>query len=123
MATFRGGSIALALLVNGHILVTITPLVRAEPAYAHVSQPCQDKGEVACKQQISVRTKLVRAGGEWSVGERQELPPDTRQQIDDLLRQAGEAGRGKDPGRCEKLSLQAWDLLPEPKLGWEFYSN
>jgi tetratricopeptide (TPR) repeat protein len=39
------------------------------------------------------------------------------------LRQAREARRGKDLERREKLSLQAWDLLPEPKLGWEFYSN
>jgi tetratricopeptide (TPR) repeat protein len=126
MATFCGGLIALALLANGHMLATITPLVRAEPAYAHVSQhlrPCQNKDEVACKQLISVRTKLVRAGGEWSVGQRQELPPDTRQQIEDLLRQAGEAQRGQDAERSEKLRLQAWDLLPEPKLRWEFYSN
>jgi tetratricopeptide (TPR) repeat protein len=57
------------------------------------------------------------------MGQRQELPADVRQQIDDLLRQAGEAERGGEPERSEKLSLKAWDMLPEPKLDWEFYSN
>ena len=54
---------------------------------------------------------------------RQELPPDLRQEIDSFLRQAGEAQRGNDPERSEKLRLQAWAMLPEPKLGWNFYSN
>jgi tetratricopeptide (TPR) repeat protein len=55
--------------------------------------------------------------------QRQELPEDIRQQIDDLLRQAGEAARGNEPERSEKLRLKAWEMLPEPKLDWEFYSN
>jgi tetratricopeptide (TPR) repeat protein len=55
--------------------------------------------------------------------QRQELPADLRQQIDDLLRQAGEAARGGEPERSEQLRLKAWEMLPEPKLGWEFYSN
>ena len=46
---------------------------------------------------------------------RQELPPDLRQEIDSFLRQAGEAQRGNDPERSEKLRLQAWAMLPEPK--------
>jgi tetratricopeptide (TPR) repeat protein len=52
-----------------------------------------------------------------------ELPEQIRQRVDDLLRQSGEAQRAKDNERSEKLALQAWALLPEPKLGWEFYSN
>jgi hypothetical protein len=55
--------------------------------------------------------------------QRQKLPEDIRQQIDGLLRQAGEAKRGGDPERREKLSLRAWEMLPEPKLGWDYYSN
>jgi len=54
---------------------------------------------------------------------RQELPPDLRQEIDSLLRQAGEAQRRNDPEQSERLRLQAWDMLPEPKLGWNFHSN
>lgn len=53
----------------------------------------------------------------------QELPKDMRDQIDGLLRQAGEAARGNEPERSESLMLRAWEILPEPKLGWEFYSN
>jgi tetratricopeptide (TPR) repeat protein len=55
--------------------------------------------------------------------QRQELPADIRQKVDDLLRQAGEAARGGEPERSEKLRLQAWEILPEPKLDWDFYSN
>jgi len=53
----------------------------------------------------------------------QELPNDMRDQIDGLLRQAGEAARGNEPERSESLRLQAWEMLPEPKLGWDYYSN
>lgn len=52
-----------------------------------------------------------------------ELPEHLRQSIDDLLRQAGEAERANEPERSEQMSLKAWGMLPEPKLGWNFYSN
>ena len=46
-----------------------------------------------------------------------------RDRIDGLLRQAGEAARESDSERSERLRLQAWEMLPEPKLGWEYYSD
>lgn len=52
-----------------------------------------------------------------------ELPTDIKTIIDDLLRQAGEAERAGDLRRSEDAFLQAWAALPEPKLGWNFYSN
>jgi hypothetical protein len=57
------------------------------------------------------------SAGEWSM--RPELPPAKRQHIAALLRQAGEAHRRDDPDRCEKLSLQIQDMLPESEnSGW-----
>jgi len=55
--------------------------------------------------------------------ERKKLPEPLRIQIDALLREAGLAERKRDFTKCEELQLKAWDLLPEPKLSWDFYSN
>lgn len=52
-----------------------------------------------------------------------ELSPHVKSVIDDLLRKAGEAKRAGDLQRSEEARLAAWRVLPEPKLGWEFYSN
>ncbi|MBO0664590.1 hypothetical protein LQ948_18750 [Jiella sp. MQZ9-1] len=54
---------------------------------------------------------------------RTELPDEVRSKIDNVLKAAGDAHRQVDLVQEEILSLNAWNLLPEPKLGWEFYSN
>lgn len=54
---------------------------------------------------------------------RRELPDKLRVQIDELLRQAGEANRAGDFSRSEEFRMSAWRTLPEPKLGWDFYAN
>jgi len=53
----------------------------------------------------------------------QPLPEPLRIQIDDLLREAGQTHKKGDSTKSEQLRLKAWDLLPEPKLSWDFYSN
>lgn len=41
--------------------------------------------------------------------------------LDALLRQAGEAERAGDLARSAALGQEAWDALPEPKAGFDFY--
>lgn len=57
------------------------------------------------------------------MNQRQELPEALRTRIDSLLRAAGEAERRGDLLSSEDYSLRAWEVLPEPKLNWDFYSN
>lgn len=52
-----------------------------------------------------------------------DLPTEIRINVDDLLRKAGEARRAGDFAGREKYALLAWDQLPTPKLGWNYYSN
>ena len=52
-----------------------------------------------------------------------ELPEDIRIRVDALLKEAGEYRRAGDVKGRERCALQAWDLLPDPKLGWDYYSN
>src|SRR6187402_2689164 len=55
--------------------------------------------------------------------EYRELPESIRLKIDDLLEKAGHASRDGDRNLEEQYAIKAWELLPEPKLGWDFYSN
>lgn len=52
-----------------------------------------------------------------------DLPKEVQNSIDNLLRKAGEARRAGNAQEEERLALEAWDTLPEPKLGWNYYSN
>jgi len=54
---------------------------------------------------------------------RVELDAELSKKIDAILKRSGELEREGNIIESEKLSLEAWDLLPDPKLGWEFYSN
>jgi tetratricopeptide (TPR) repeat protein len=55
--------------------------------------------------------------------DRTELDADLAKRIDSILTKSGEFLREGNMHESERLSLEAWDLLPEPKLSWEFYSN
>ena len=52
-----------------------------------------------------------------------ELPGTIRIRVDALLKEAGEHRRAGDMEGRERFALEAWDLIPEPKLGWDYYSN
>jgi len=54
---------------------------------------------------------------------RTELPDNVKVRIDNLLRQAGEKERAGDFSASEMYSIEAWNLLPDPKFCWNFYSN
>lgn len=55
--------------------------------------------------------------------QRPELPADIRAEVDSLLQRAGDSLRAGDRVSAEGPMLEAWDKLPEPKLGWNFYSD
>ncbi len=55
--------------------------------------------------------------------EREELPADIKIEIDALAKSLGQAKRDQNRELAEELIQKIWDRLPEPKLGWEFYSN
>ena len=57
------------------------------------------------------------------MNKRPDLSQALREQIDGLLKQAGEAARANQAEVSEPLRLKAWEMLPEPKLGWDYYSN
>ncbi len=50
-----------------------------------------------------------------------ELPVDLRKEIDALMMKSGEALRAGDMAASLALDEQVWDMLPDPKTGWDFY--
>lgn len=52
-----------------------------------------------------------------------ELPAALREQVDALLKQAGDARRAGDLVNSERFRNEAWALLPEPRIGWNFYGQ
>ncbi len=52
---------------------------------------------------------------------RPELPAPLKSQIDQLLASSGEAFQDGDLPLALSLAHQAWDLIPEPKAGWNYY--
>ena len=60
---------------------------------------------------------------EVEMNTRPEFAKEIKDKLDSLLRQAGEAKRALDNKGSEAFRIQAWDALPEPKLGWNYYSN
>lgn len=53
----------------------------------------------------------------------QQVPAELQLKIDSLLKNAGEARRAGDIDTRERLALEAWAMLPYPKLNWDYYSN
>lgn len=52
-----------------------------------------------------------------------DLSSEIDKKVDTLLRKSGEAMRAGNWDEEKKYALEAWDALPDPKLGWNFYSN
>jgi hypothetical protein len=50
-----------------------------------------------------------------------KLPPNVSSAIDEKLAEAGAAWRAGDHARSQALRLEAWALIPEPKLQWDYY--
>ncbi|KAB0677371.1 hypothetical protein [Aureimonas leprariae] len=52
---------------------------------------------------------------------RPSLPPEKADELNRLLRASGEKQRSGELREAMALGSRAWDLLPDPKEGWDFY--
>lgn len=52
-----------------------------------------------------------------------QLPDDKDEEINDLYDAFTSAWESDDMVVAEKNALAAWEALPEPKLGWDYFSN
>lgn len=54
---------------------------------------------------------------------KQEIPEPIKSKIDQMLSLSGDAFREGDLEKSLDIALQAWDLIPEPKSKWDYYSQ
>lgn len=55
------------------------------------------------------------------MNDRPEVPEADKLALNTLLKEAGDTYRAGDYERSSELTLQAWNQIPEPKGGWDFF--